>query len=221
MFVLRPKKPPERANVGSRRVPFEAELGGGRLLSSSHSRYSQPLDSALRRTPLSPVTRRKGFEPFQPGTIAQPRLADVVITWNVYEHFYPYFDIAKPDWPAVLGAIPQVGGDDASRCTRVPGLLRRLVASAKDGHGYVGHRSDDAFRHYRRFWRNGWKVVRGNDGWPRRWKSRSLGDEIVSIDGKSTGDCWRRLYRSFLAGATEQWRKLAANRRYSPTDPMA
>jgi hypothetical protein len=30
------------------------------------------------------------------------RLADVVITWNVLQHFYPYFDVVKTNWSKVL-----------------------------------------------------------------------------------------------------------------------
>lgn len=30
------------------------------------------------------------------------RLANVVITWNVLQHFYPYFDVVKTDWGKVL-----------------------------------------------------------------------------------------------------------------------
>jgi hypothetical protein len=30
------------------------------------------------------------------------RLADVVIAWNVFQHFYPYFDVVKTDWAAEL-----------------------------------------------------------------------------------------------------------------------
>lgn len=30
------------------------------------------------------------------------RLADVVITWNVLQHFYPYFDVVKTNWGKVL-----------------------------------------------------------------------------------------------------------------------
>jgi len=26
------------------------------------------------------------------------RLADVVIAWNILQHFYPYFDVVKMDW---------------------------------------------------------------------------------------------------------------------------
>ena len=30
------------------------------------------------------------------------RLANVVIAWNVLQHFYPYFDVVNVDWEKVL-----------------------------------------------------------------------------------------------------------------------
>ena len=63
-------------------------------------------------------------------------LADVVVAWNVFRHFYPYWKEAAVDWDARLG--PQI--EDALR-TRTRDdqrdALRRLVADARDGHGSV------------------------------------------------------------------------------------
>jgi hypothetical protein len=63
-------------------------------------------------------------------------LADVVVAWNVFRHFYPYWKEAAVDWDARLG--PQI--EDALRArTRDDqrDALRRLVADARDGHGLV------------------------------------------------------------------------------------
>jgi hypothetical protein len=65
------------------------------------------------------------------------RLADVVVAWNVFRHFYPYWTEAGVDWNTRLP--PQL--DDAWRATTREGqrnALRRLVADARDGHGGVG-----------------------------------------------------------------------------------
>jgi hypothetical protein len=64
------------------------------------------------------------------------RLADVVVAWNVFRHFYPYWAEAAVDWDARLR--PQL--EDALRATTREGqrnALRRLVADARDGHGGV------------------------------------------------------------------------------------
>ena len=64
------------------------------------------------------------------------RLADVVVAWNVFRHFYPYWTESRVDWHARLrpqielmfGANTRGAHHDA---------LRQLVADVHDGHGSV------------------------------------------------------------------------------------
>ena len=74
----------------------------------------------------------------QTGAARAVRLADVIITWNIFQHFYPYFAVAHADWPAALpeflqAAYPEQSGYDFGR------VLRRLVARLHDGHGYFNY----------------------------------------------------------------------------------
>jgi len=64
------------------------------------------------------------------------RLADIVVAWNVYRHFYPYFAEAAVDWDALLGSQLQRAYDASTRAAQAD-ALRRLVADARDGHGRV------------------------------------------------------------------------------------
>ncbi|HSG81713.1 MAG TPA: S41 family peptidase [Gemmatimonadota bacterium] len=66
------------------------------------------------------------------------RLADIIIAWNVFQHFYPYFDVVDVDWDAQLtlslrDALSDQTGQDFFR------TLSRLVAGLQDGHGNVFH----------------------------------------------------------------------------------
>ncbi|MCC6771639.1 MAG: hypothetical protein IT360_10565 [Gemmatimonadaceae bacterium] len=64
------------------------------------------------------------------------RLADVVVAWNVYRHFYPYWPETGVDWDTRL--VSHL--DDAKRAATRDGqrdALQRLVADARDGHGRV------------------------------------------------------------------------------------
>lgn len=69
------------------------------------------------------------------------RLAAVILGWNVFQHFYPYFDVVEVDWNSALYTA-------LYRAARDPGpaeflvTLREMVARLHDGHGYVGHHSD-------------------------------------------------------------------------------
>lgn len=68
------------------------------------------------------------------------RVGAMVIAWNVFEHFYPYFDLVKADWPAELtSGLGRALTDRNAR--QFQDSLRRLVAAASDGHGGVYNRA--------------------------------------------------------------------------------
>jgi hypothetical protein len=64
------------------------------------------------------------------------RLADVVIAWNVFRHFYPYWTEAGVDWDTRLRPRLEGAYKAASREAHRD-ALRLLVADARDGHGRV------------------------------------------------------------------------------------
>ena len=75
-----------------------------------------------------------------PGPSRQPaqetNLADVVVAWNVYRHFYPYFSETAVDWDARLRPQLEMAYESTSRSAQGD-ALRRLVSDARDGHGRV------------------------------------------------------------------------------------
>jgi C-terminal processing protease CtpA/Prc len=64
------------------------------------------------------------------------RLANVTIAWNVFQHFYPYFEVVDADWAEVLRRSLQRALEDDSKRDFLQ-TLRRLVAQLEDGHGNV------------------------------------------------------------------------------------
>lgn len=67
------------------------------------------------------------------GSDLYTRIAGVIITWNIFQHFFPYFDFAKTDWKkdfrnALDGAYQDKNGDDFKK------TLQRMTAKLKDGH---------------------------------------------------------------------------------------
>ena len=116
--------------------PIEADLGGG--------------VSALVPTAI-PVSRQASFEgtPAKEPAIAgvpdhwrpsgddrSSRLAAVALAWNVFQHFYPYFDVVDVDWDATLRRSLLAAALDRDEADFVD-TLRRLVADLRDGHGWV------------------------------------------------------------------------------------
>jgi hypothetical protein len=80
---------------------------------------------------------RRAFETLEPSDLDR-RLASVVIAWNVFQHFYPYFDVVDTDWGAVLeSSLREVieAGDEAG----FRRVLKRLTAALHDGHAGVFH----------------------------------------------------------------------------------
>jgi C-terminal processing protease CtpA/Prc len=116
------------SEAGDALRPFRADLPGG---------VSCIVPIALNwdasKPPLDP--------PFPPAPGGTPndratRLAAIVIAWNVFEHFYPYFDVVPADWTSELGALLSEAAEDkdahAFRTT-----LQKLTVILQDGHGYL------------------------------------------------------------------------------------
>jgi C-terminal processing protease CtpA/Prc len=63
-------------------------------------------------------------------------VAGVIKAWNVFQHFYPYFDVVKPDWDGALSAaLTKVNQD--SNYTDYFVTLRQLTAKLRDAHIFV------------------------------------------------------------------------------------
>ncbi|MHC4100456.1 MAG: S41 family peptidase [Planctomycetota bacterium] len=133
------------------------------------------------------------------------RLAAVILAWNIFQHFYPYFDVVDTDWDhaleqALRHAAEDPDGDAFGR------TLRRLVDALHDGHGRVSGRGGQ-FRSGHRLpfaleWVEGELVVTRVavvDG-----VGPNPGDIVVSIDGRTSQQIWDDL-DPLISGATEQW----------------
>ncbi len=65
-------------------------------------------------------------------------LAGVIIAWNVFQHFYPYFDVVDVNWDKELtNALRSALEDETEKDFFY--TLSRLVAKLQDGHGNVYH----------------------------------------------------------------------------------
>jgi len=107
------------------------------------------------------------------------RLGNLVSAWNVFQHFYPYFDVVKADWEAALTEALEQGLKD-----RTPGehrvTLQKLVARLRDGHGAVFYKDAGEGDLPARFdWIEDRLVVTAvTEGSPFK-----RGDIVVSVDG--------------------------------------
>lgn len=139
------------------------------------------------------------------------RLADVVVAWNVFRHFYPYWTESRVDWDARLpteiermfGATTRVAHQDA---------LRLLVADVHDGHGAV---SDVRSRGERGWLPVQFGIVEGKlvitaSGAP---EDAPVGAVISKIDGVEARQ--RMSTAMGFASGTAQWKETRALREIS------
>jgi C-terminal processing protease CtpA/Prc len=183
--------------------PFEAELVPGISASIPLALYADS-EGTLPHAPLPGAGDLYDRTPADRTT----RLAAVVIAWNVFQHFYPYFDvtyrnIVKTDWPAQLGKALQSAATDTGTAD-FHKTLQRLVAALKDGHGNVmspGARPVSQPPLTLDWIEGQFVVTRVQQG-----KSEGVapGDRILKIDGKPIDQAAAEA-RSLISGATEQW----------------
>lgn len=66
------------------------------------------------------------------------RLADVIMIYNIMQHFYPYFDVVKTDWnEAFVVALNE--SYDCKDPLDFLNVIRKFTAKLKDGHVWVSY----------------------------------------------------------------------------------
>ncbi len=103
-------------------------------------------------------------------------LGSVVIAWNVFQHFYPYFDVINTDWRNVLYTTL----DETFQNNSYIGFYKtisKMVAKLKDGHGYVKRNEMWHIQVRTEFIENEIVVTASED------KLLKIGDVIKSVNG--------------------------------------
>jgi hypothetical protein len=111
-------------------------------------------------------------------------VADVIVVWNVLEHFWPYWDVVHVDWNAELDTALADALDDHGWEDHVA-TLERLSAAAPDGHASVMCAAAAQYA-LLPMWIDrieGKLIVTGSID-----PHVHTGDELVSIDGRAADD---------------------------------
>ncbi|HZW07259.1 MAG TPA: S41 family peptidase [Phycisphaerales bacterium] len=210
---------------GERRLPPPGTFATGSEAGVSwRIPVSLALDADLATTPKaagSPLAdaRPEGSRPS--GNDRVTRIGDVVIAWNLFHHFYPYFDAVKTDWNATLTRSLKSAATDADAAAFLV-TLRRLVGDLHDGHGNVSHadlRPRKALPSILMFLGSDLVASRPIDG-----SALKPGDRIIRIDGRTPAELLAE-WRPQTSAATEQWARYAIARGlplYAPSaDPSS
>lgn len=182
------------------RRPLRVELGGGVSAVFPLALYADGAGTLPRAAaPPSPAPSAPSLS----GDDRATRLAAVALGWNVFQHFYPYFDVVPADWPAELPRALRSAAEDAGECTFL-GTLRRMVAGLHDGHGSVHHGCEAGMRVAP-------VLLEAVEGRPTVVAVDSgaagvrLGDVLLRIDG-APADSLVRARGALVSAATPQWR---------------
>jgi hypothetical protein len=178
--------------------PFYAELGGGAAALVPVTLFADDGGTLPRAASAEQPSPDEGLAP----GVLNRRLAGVVIAWNVFQHFYPYFDVVDPDWAEVLEES-LVGALEASNEDEFYYVLRRLSAQLHDGHAYFPNRySTNIYKpHLQLAWVEDSIVVVDAKG--AAGKHVKEGDVILAIDDRPAVQVLAEL-ESITSGATEQ-----------------
>jgi C-terminal processing protease CtpA/Prc len=188
------------------RKPFTADLGGGvscivPLALFADARGTFPHAAVQPPPPQNSLVKYSGND-------RATRLADVALAWNVLQHFYPYFEVVKTDWPQALkDALTSAATGANDRAFLV--TLRRMVAQLHDGHGNVFYPGESIeFTVPVIFgWVEGHLVI--TDVAADAVNGLQPGDIVLAIDGKP---CVTALAEreALISSATPQWRRYSA-----------
>jgi len=187
------------------RHPFEVNLGGGVSARIPLAVFADASGTLPKRDAQSASALVK-FS----GDDRATRIADVVLLWNVLQHFYPYFDVVKTDWSAALPHALSSAATDSDE-TAFLHTLRTMMAELQDGHGQVFQPSEP----------RAWSLPL-LFGWVEdelvvtRVADESLdvraGDLVVRIDGKDAKQLFAEVQR-LEPGATPQFKRWGALQR--------
>jgi hypothetical protein len=195
------------AGAALRSAYSDVDLGSG-----LNARVRLSLTDAEARTPgpaLDALTAAVVAVPNSQGrSDVDVRLADVVVTWNVLRHFYPYWTEAAVDWDSRLQPQLALAASAGDRSTHRD-VLRQLIADARDGHGNV---VDSAATEGRALLPLQFSMIEGRlvvtgSAVPERVP---VGSIVIALSGKPAADRLDEGMR--LSSGTAQWRQTRALR---------
>ena len=191
-------------NVPDPEDPFLADLGGGVSCLIPLALYEGD-SGTLPLAPRSPGSQAASTSEasIRSGNDRATRLADIALAWNVFQHFFPYFDVVKTDWPSVLPESLQSAASDPDEAA-FASTLRRMLSKLRDGHVHVTFRKDPIpfVPPLSWDWVEEQLVVTKAHG--SAAEQLQPGDVVVEVEGAPARKALEKLEES-IAAATPQW----------------
>jgi len=140
------------------------------------------------------------------------RIGAVITAWNIFQHFYPYFDVVHVDWNGILKETLSEVHDNQDEDDFLI-TLRKMTAALEDGHVKVTHPSVRNFKALPVIFdyiQEQIVVVATNSD------QLQIGDIILEIDGKPALQLLLN-YEKIVSGSP-QWKKYKALRDFTKDD---
>jgi C-terminal processing protease CtpA/Prc len=155
----------------------------------------------LPHAPAAQAATAASLQPIWSADDRGTRLGDVTVAWNVFQHFYPYFDVVKSDWPAELSRALETAATDKGEVAFTD-TLKRLVAALHDGHGNVTKIAVSGSIPLQWDWVDGALVI--TEAGPAALGVVSRGDVVLKIAGHPAAEALNAA-EALVSGATPQW----------------
>ncbi len=191
-----------RVTASATNAPFAADLGGGVSILMPTTLY-RDAQGTLPHKAGGPVPHPDKPASFTPYALDRAtRLADVVLSWTVFQHFYPDFVEEPADWNAVLNVtLEQAARNVDERAFTT--TLRKMTAALRDGHAQVfAINLTEPDLPVMWDWIEGRLVViRATSGSGLR-----AGDVVDRIDGEPVA-AWVARIEPTISASTPQWKQ--------------
>ncbi|HEY2289326.1 MAG TPA: S41 family peptidase [Thermoanaerobaculia bacterium] len=196
---------PDPSSVPQPGEPLVADLGGGVSALIPLALYKDG-QGTLPHVPAPAAA--KAEDPLPSGDDRTTRLADVALAWNVFQHFYPYFDVVQADWPGELRRDLSTAATDADQMAFLS-TMRRMVAALHDGHGSVSGTFQGAWGRLPLLWDWVEDQLVVTQVAPAGAGGLRPGDVVLSLNGKPAREALASI-EELVSGATPQWRRWVA-----------
>jgi len=196
---------PFAANSPDPRTPFTSDLGGGVSCLVPLTLFADAKGTLPHAASQSTKATTSLVE--YSGNDRATRLADIALAWNVFQHFYPYFDVVNTDWPKALkDALTSAATDENDLAFLI--TLRRMVAQLRDGHGRVYNPAESLGYSVPAIlsWIEGRLVITEVAAGENDLQA---GDIVLKINGKPTIQALAE-EEALVSAATPQWRRYVA-----------
>jgi len=140
-------------------------------------------------------------------TRADVRVAGVIMAWNAVQHFFPYFDVVRVDWPGALRGVLARAMRDRT-VEDFAATLHLLMELVRDGHARIvppASKSKTWARPRLAFeWVQGRIVI----AWAPKNSPAKCGDIVLRIDGELALHRLKRAER--MISGSPQWKRFKA-----------